>query len=79
MAINPFTLPLWSVPIQLVFLYVIGDLFLKKLRNANRNPLPPGPKGLPILGSLSDFPRVWDSAHWSKHKQLYGSCSVVAF
>lgn len=37
-------------------------------------PLPPGPKGKPIVGNLGDLPALgaleWE--HWAKHKKLYG-------
>lgn len=38
-------------------------------------PLPPGPKGKPIIGNLSDLPPPdtpeWQ--HWLEHKKRYGS------
>ncbi|KAI1121145.1 cytochrome protein [Nemania abortiva] len=53
---------------------LIFDLFEKK-----RGPLPPGPKGLPLLGNIRDLPargqREWE--HWLKHKDLYGPISSV--
>lgn len=41
---------------------------------SNRAPLPPGPKGLPLLGNLNDLPKpgVLEAHHWLKHKDLYG-------
>ncbi|KAM0229934.1 hypothetical protein ACHAPO_009656 [Fusarium lateritium] len=44
-----------------------------------RLPLPPGPKGLPLLGNLNDLPSngVLEAFHWLKHKDLYGPISSV--
>ncbi|KAF4954397.1 hypothetical protein FSARC_12140 [Fusarium sarcochroum] len=44
-----------------------------------RAPLPPGPKGLPLLGNLRDLPPsgVLEAFHWLKHKDLYGPISSV--
>lgn len=38
-------------------------------------PLPPGPRGLPVLGNLKDLPPpgMLEATHWLKHKELYGS------
>lgn len=43
-------------------------------RDSNRPPLPPGPKGLPLLGNLNDLPKpgVLEAEHWLKLKKLYG-------
>lgn len=48
---------------------------LQSLRFFGRHRLPPGPKGLPLVGNLFDMPRagVEVAHHWSKHKGLYGS------
>lgn len=41
--------------------------------------LPPGPKPLPILGNIRDFPPdgTPEYQHWMKHKDLYGGISSV--
>lgn len=57
----------------LLLLYLIS----KKLRG-NKLPLPPGPKPLPILGNILDFPKhgVHEARFWTKHKALYGMCRI---
>ncbi|RBA19920.1 hypothetical protein FPRO05_09220 [Fusarium proliferatum] len=65
------------VGISLAFLIYIG---LQKLGNASkRAPLPPGPKGLPLVGNLSDLPPpgVFEAHHWLKFKDIYGPISSI--
>ncbi|KAH9908656.1 cytochrome P450 [Xylariomycetidae sp. FL2044] len=53
-----------------------GLLFGRKVK---RLPLPPGPKGWPIVGNLADLPsrgeREWEA--WLTHKDIYGPISSV--
>ncbi|KAF8075301.1 cytochrome P450 oxidoreductase [Lyophyllum atratum] len=49
-------------------------LFSQKIRNRS---LPPGPRGLPIVGNMFDMPKEYEWEHWAKHKDLYGPISTV--
>lgn len=74
-----------SLPVFSTTDYVVGlsgvllvlYLISKKLRG-NKLPLPPGPKPLPILGNILDFPKhgVHEARFWTKHKALYGMCRI---
>ncbi|KAG5756938.1 hypothetical protein H9Q70_000477 [Fusarium xylarioides] len=46
---------------------------------SKRAPLPPGPKGLPLVGNLNDLPPpgVFEAHHWLKLKDLYGPLSSI--
>ncbi|OLN81903.1 O-methylsterigmatocystin oxidoreductase 2 [Colletotrichum chlorophyti] len=64
----------------------VGFLFIsyliQRLVSSSKNrghPLPPGPKGLPIVGNINDLPKpgALEAHHWLKHKDLYGPLSSV--
>lgn len=42
-------------------------------------PLPPGPRGIPLLGNIKDLPApgVLECHHWLKHKDLFGPISSI--
>ncbi|OBT69090.1 hypothetical protein VE03_01398 [Pseudogymnoascus sp. 23342-1-I1] len=75
MAVIPPTLAV-SAACGVLALYVISRLLRSK---GDRRPLPPGPKGFPILGNINDLPkpgeREWE--HWLQHKDLYGPISSI--
>ncbi|KAI0516774.1 cytochrome P450 [Xylaria bambusicola] len=60
---------------SLAFSYYI----VRSLRYRQRLALPPGPKGLPILGNLNDLPKGdgMECHHWLKHKEKYGPISSI--
>ncbi|KAK2018596.1 cytochrome P450 [Colletotrichum eremochloae] len=58
--------------------YLLEKVF-NRLRNGRRPPLPPGPKGLPIVGNVNDLPKSdeFEALHWLKHKDAYGPISSI--
>ncbi|KAI0097574.1 cytochrome P450 [Nemania sp. FL0031] len=69
---------LWK-GILITTVMIIGvniTFFIFKKRPGN---LPPGPKGLPLVGNVRDLPthgeRQWQ--HWLKHKDIYGPISSI--
>lgn len=68
-------LPLLSgLALLLVSYLVTRFLFTKK-----KLPLPPGPKGFPLVGNIADLPPkgCLEWQHWLEHKDLYGPISCV--
>ncbi|GAP92623.2 putative cytochrome P450 oxidoreductase [Rosellinia necatrix] len=55
-------------------------IFLRNQLEKLRRPLPPGPKGLPLVGNLRDLPKPgeFEAHHWLKHKEKYGRISSVS-
>lgn len=60
-----------NVLLGLAALYVLKKLLSPKRMLA---PLPPGPKGMPLIGNIGDLPPPGekDWKHWAKFKKLYG-------
>lgn len=54
----------------IILVYICTNKLLTK-QNAQ---LPPGPRGLPVVGNVLDLPRAgqFEAHHWAKHKDLYG-------
>lgn len=71
-----FTLPvLWFL--VAIVLYVFNRSVLQ--RRKKKLPLPPGPKGLPLLGNVKDLPPPGkqEYLHWLQLKDAYGPISSL--
>jgi len=53
---------------------IVVTIIRKKLGGKS---LPPGPRPLPIIGNVFDFPSGLESPHWAKHHAQYGPISCV--
>jgi hypothetical protein len=60
-----------------VALYAINRLVL--LRGKTKLPLPPGPKGVPLVGNVKDLPPPGkqEYVHWLELKHAYGQTIVI--
>ncbi|KAK3617836.1 hypothetical protein LTR56_015645 [Elasticomyces elasticus] len=72
-----------AIPILIQLAFVAAILYAVKRRffdnKQNDGPLPPGPKGLPLVGNVNDLPPpgVPEYQHWLKLKDAYGPLSSV--
>ncbi|KAL1603477.1 hypothetical protein SLS60_005064 [Paraconiothyrium brasiliense] len=66
-----------SIIVVLIAIYILQRLFRTPARRSA--PLPPGPKGVPLLGNIADLPPPGDPEylHWLAHKDIYGPISSV--
>lgn len=68
-----------STGLIVVFGLVAGYVINRLVQSKSTRPLPPGPKGIPLLGNLNDLPKpgILECDHWLKHKDLYGPISSI--
>jgi hypothetical protein len=55
-----------------VLLTLFSIFLIRQYERRSRYPLPPGPRGLPIIGSLLDMPPEKEWEAFSKWGKLYG-------
>ncbi|KAH6507448.1 hypothetical protein HBI56_151160 [Parastagonospora nodorum] len=71
-----------TIATSIISLAVLLTAFIlhRKLRPRTTLPLPPGPKGLPLLGNINDLPPpgTLECHHWLTHKDLYGPLSSLS-
>ncbi|KXH38769.1 hypothetical protein CNYM01_03503 [Colletotrichum nymphaeae SA-01] len=55
-------------------------IIFNRIQQRTRGPLPPGPRGLPLLGNILDLPPsgTIEWVHWQKHKKQYGPITSVS-
>jgi hypothetical protein len=73
-----YLLPIFMI--LLLFATIALYLFICLVRSTSHDlPLPPGPKGIPLLGNISDLPQpgMLECHHWLKHKDIYGPVSSI--
>jgi len=57
----------------LLFSFVVILLYLLSwARRSRRLPLPPGPKGLPLIGNILDIPRTYIWLKYAQLAKIYG-------
>jgi fumagillin biosynthesis cytochrome P450 monooxygenase len=66
-----------EVGLGILSLYLLKRIFFDN--KTARLPLPPGPKGLPVVGNVNELPTSGtpEFEHWLKHKAQYGPISSV--
>ena len=68
-----------AVSLLLVLGVLTSSLFIlvTKFKYKYSLPLPPGPRGWPLLGNLFEMPESFEWLHWAKFKGLYGGYHIV--
>ena len=64
--------PLAYLSLGVVFVLFLRGFANRRRRNPRNLPLPPGPKGLPLLGNMLEFPQVLPWEGYAKLCEEYG-------
>lgn len=70
-------LRLFDFTFALLALYLIKRLINRSLLSRKRYKLPPGPKPLPLVGNLFDYPKDLEWVQWATYKDIYGPISSI--
>ncbi|KAG6836101.1 hypothetical protein H0H93_011374 [Arthromyces matolae] len=65
------------IPFDIFCIFVGAFILRKLLRRPQQSPLPPGPKGYPIIGNLLDYPSAQEWKTFQKWGQKYGDLISV--
>ena len=73
---------MWDSPFILVslgvaFVFVVRSIVTQRKRNPRGLPLPPGPKGLPVLGNIFQFPKALLWEEYDKLCKQHGNASPL--
>ena len=61
-------------------LLVLGGFLVSRLvQKRSLGSLPPGPRGLPLIGSVLDIPLTYQWYHFSNWSQRWGKLNSVVF
>ena len=73
------TYPYYKLAVPGLFFGVILFRQWKKGRDGNPNglPLPPGPKGYPLIGNLFDMPAMKPWVVYDEWRKTYGKTSII--